>query len=164
MARKTTIDFDGIYGITPDGSTYADLLRELGDNFRIERQESFNPATGKQWRTVFTLRFPRKNVAVIFFGHEKLRPTSRVKIVSAESGCRLRTPTGLYVGMSKANALSIIEKNYRVRHLGGDGNLQGWFVVPIAGKTRTDLCLYFQDDCLNSIEVYRHRRNYKLLR
>lgn len=153
MINTMTIGFDGIGGITPLGSTYADVLQLWGNLFQVEYQPEYILMSGRAIKAKTLLHFKALKTLVVFDTDEPLRPDMPVRVVGAETGCRLRSPDGLWVGLSKAKARAIASWCYRV-------NLEASrdyviYMEPRDGHVNTELGVYFENDQVEFIGVYR---------
>ncbi|TLM63597.1 MAG: hypothetical protein FDZ69_12400 [Deltaproteobacteria bacterium] len=153
MIGSMTIGFDGIGGITPQGSTYADVLRVWGNLFQVEYQPEYILMSGRAIKAKTLLHFKALKTMVVFDTDEPLRPDMPVRVVGAETGCRLRSPEGLWVGLSKARARAIATWRYRVNHETSRDYVI--YVDPPDGSGSTELGVYFENGLVDFIGVYR---------
>lgn len=153
MVDRMTIDFDGIGGIRPNRSTFGDVLRTWGDIFQIEHLPDEVLSSGRVIKAKTLLHFKTLKTMVSFSTIEPLQPDTLVGMVGAETGCRLRTSNGLYVGMTKTQARAIASWFYRVnRESSRDYVL---YLDPLDGQAGTELGVYFEDGLVDFIGVYR---------
>lgn len=153
MLDSLRIDFDGIGGITPLGSSYADVRRAWGDLFRLSYLPSDTLRSGRVIKAKTLMHFTALKLRVVFDTDEPLQPDVPVKIVGAEPGCRLETPHGLRVGMSRREALTLASRHCLVNVR--NSSVSYAFLDPASGPGPTEIGLFFEDGRVDFIGVYR---------
>lgn len=150
MRNHEDVSFEGIAGLTPAGSTYADVVGLLGAPEALERRDDL-VLDGRLFSGYLSLLYPAQGLEVVF-PSARVDAGSPVGVVLAVPGCRLRTKEGLVVGMGRAEALAIVGREYRVRQ-------QGEHVVqllPLGGKRGcTELGVGFEDGRVAYLGLYR---------
>ncbi|TLM69204.1 MAG: hypothetical protein FDZ69_00080 [Deltaproteobacteria bacterium] len=153
MIDSMTIDFDGIGGITPMGSTYGDVLRLWGNLFHVEHRPAEVLSSGRVIKPKTFLNFKAMRTMISFSTDEPLQSETPIGMVGAETGCRLRTPKGLHVGLSKVRARAIASWFYRInRESSRDYVL---YLDPLEGDGNTEIGVFFEDNKVDFIGVYR---------
>jgi hypothetical protein len=151
MNTGHAIAFTGIADITPVTSTFADVTRQLGIDFKVERVPSRQT---ERWTfpDKSILRYPAFNLAVVFIDPGfRLLPATKVSVVGAEVGCAFQTVDGLCVGMPLADAIAIIDQNYAVINQFA-GCIE---IVSADGKSPTFLGVHHDNDAVEFIGLYR---------
>jgi len=151
MNTEHYISFTGIAGITPVTSTFADVTRQLGTDYKVERIPSQQT---KRWTfpDKSILRYPAFNLTVVFIDPGFcLLPATKVSVIGAEMGCALKTQDELCVGMSLADAIAIIDQNYAVINQFA-GCIE---IVSADGKSPTFLGVHHGKDVVEFIGLYQ---------
>lgn len=145
------ITFSDIAGICPQNSTYADVLRQLGDGYETE---TIPPRQGKNriYPGKRVLVYRAMCLRVVFHDvNGELPATARVTVVGVDEGSSLRTLYGLTPGMRIARAERIIKRNYRVHHR-TESCIE---IIPANGSGDTMLGIYPDDGFVVFIGLYR---------
>lgn len=151
MNTEHDISFESINGIKPVTSTFADVMRQLGANHKVERVPSRRNKRGLSQPKV-VLHFQQVGLAVVFTSQDfTLLPEAPVSIVAAESGCNLTTGDGLHIRMSLPEAKIIIKENYAIRH-----EVSGCIeITPIDGVSENFIALHHWDNRIEFIGLHR---------
>lgn len=165
MVNCMTIDFDGIGGISPLGSTYADVCNKWGNLFRLSYLPEDILKSGRVIKAKTLVHFPAMKLRVVFGTDEPLQPDTPVKVVGAEPGCRVQTLHGLRVGMTRREALAIASRHYLV-NVSNSGGEYYTSLDPISGSGPSQICLFYDDGLVDFIGVYEKwpDRRVKMLR
>lgn len=147
------IDFDGIGGITPLGSTYADVLRLWGNLFQVEHHPAEVLSSGRVIKPKTFLNFKALRTMISFSTDEPLQPDTLVGMVGAEFGCRLQAPNGLQVGMGKARARAIATWYYKINPESSRDYVL--YLDPPDGPGDTELGVLFEEGRVDFIGVYK---------
>lgn len=153
MVDSMTIDFDGIGGIRPKRSTFADVLRLWGDIFQVEHLPEDTLSSGRVIKAKTLLHFKTLKTMVSFTTIDPLQPDTLVGMVGAEFGCRIRTPMGLQVGMGKARARAIAAWHYKVNPESSRHYVL--YLDPPDGPGDTELGVFFEEERVDFIGVYK---------
>jgi hypothetical protein len=146
------ISFTSMADIAPSSSTFTDVIRLLGTDYEVERVPSRRSKT-RLFQAKVVLHFQKFGLAVVFISPDflSLLPETPVLIVGAESGCTLRTDSGLHIGMPLAEAVTIIKENYAVRYEASDCIE----ITPIDGEGQPFLALHHNNDRIEFIGLHR---------
>ncbi len=148
------IDFDGIAGIKPVDSTYADVLQAWGDHFLIEHLPEDVLKSGRVIKAKTVLHFPDLGLVAVFETSDPLQPDTPVKVAGAEKGCHLQTPTGLHVGMRRQEALCLTAEYYQI----ADTCCGFTICHPLSTlTTHTELGLFYENDLVSFIGLYQQK-------
>ena len=151
MNTGHAIAFTGIAGITPVTSTFADVTRQLGTAYKVERIPSRQT---ERWTfpDKSLLRYSEIHIAVVFIDPGfRLLPATKVSVIGAEMGCVFQTVDGLCVGMSMSDARAIIDRSYSVINQ-FSGCIE---IVSADGKSPTFLGVHHDNDAVEFIGLYR---------
>jgi hypothetical protein len=144
------ISFANIAGIAPDTSTFADVMNQLGTDYKTERIPS---RQSKRWlfSSKIVLHYQELGIAVVFITADfSLLPKTPVSVVCSGTGSLLQTGDGLRVGLSLVEAMAIINENYSIHHQ-TSGCIE---IVPLDGESSTFMGIYHNNDQIEFIGLY----------
>jgi len=150
MNTGRNISFTSIAGITPDTSTFADVMNKLGIDYKVERIPSRRGKI-RQISSKVALHYQDLSIVVVFITPDfNLPPETLVSVVGAEISCQLQTSDSLRVGLPLTEAMAIIEKNYTVHHQ-SSGCIE---IVPLEGESPTFVGICHNNDRIEFIGLY----------